>query len=250
MTDTPLTPDWWQASDGKWYPPESRQAPPPPPPPPAPGTSSGPDQPWWRLWWVWVLIALAVCLFLLIPLAFGDDDSSSTATGDEAPQTTTTQETTTTTAPTTTSPPQTTSTKSPTTTEARQVPVSGPNCGFSETYEIERTPDEEQEFYEELVFPFVAEPGVCDGELQDCFVNGFGHGKAIGHVTNTSNAVLEIALTVEFWDLSGQWVGDAIEEPGLRLAVDETHHFNLESGETGLDTGRDVQCGPVVNPND
>jgi hypothetical protein len=30
MSDTPQAPGWWQASDGKWYPPQSQQAPPPP----------------------------------------------------------------------------------------------------------------------------------------------------------------------------------------------------------------------------
>ena len=32
MSDNPLGPDWWLASDGKWYPPESRHEPLPPPP--------------------------------------------------------------------------------------------------------------------------------------------------------------------------------------------------------------------------
>ena len=34
MSDVQQAPDWWLASDGKWYPPQSRPAPPPPPPPP------------------------------------------------------------------------------------------------------------------------------------------------------------------------------------------------------------------------
>lgn len=37
MSDRPLGEDWWLASDGKWYPPQSAQQPPPPPPPPGPG---------------------------------------------------------------------------------------------------------------------------------------------------------------------------------------------------------------------
>lgn len=38
MSDTPEGPDWWQASDGKYYPPQPPTAPPPPPtgPPTAP----------------------------------------------------------------------------------------------------------------------------------------------------------------------------------------------------------------------
>lgn len=34
MTDRPMGDGWWLASDGRWYPPESRPAPPPPPAPP------------------------------------------------------------------------------------------------------------------------------------------------------------------------------------------------------------------------
>lgn len=32
MSDTQQSPDWWLASDSKWYPPQSRPLPPPPPP--------------------------------------------------------------------------------------------------------------------------------------------------------------------------------------------------------------------------
>lgn len=42
MSDVSNGPDWWQAADGKWYPPgqqPSVQSPPPPPPPPPPSTS-------------------------------------------------------------------------------------------------------------------------------------------------------------------------------------------------------------------
>lgn len=38
MSDAPQGPGWWQASDGKWYPPQPAAAPPPTaPPPPQPG---------------------------------------------------------------------------------------------------------------------------------------------------------------------------------------------------------------------
>lgn len=55
MSETPAGPGWWQASDGRWYPPEShpsaRPAPPPPPPaaptafPPAAGYPPGGGSP-------------------------------------------------------------------------------------------------------------------------------------------------------------------------------------------------------------
>lgn len=43
MSDTSQGPGWWQASDGKWYPPEQAPAAAPPPPPAA--TSFPPPQP-------------------------------------------------------------------------------------------------------------------------------------------------------------------------------------------------------------
>lgn len=46
MSDASQGAGWWQASDGKWYPPESRpDAAPPPPPPSAPTASSLPPPP-------------------------------------------------------------------------------------------------------------------------------------------------------------------------------------------------------------
>ena len=57
MSDVSGGPDWWLASDGRWYPPESRPAPPPPPDPtryptpgglipsPSPGQYPAPMQP-------------------------------------------------------------------------------------------------------------------------------------------------------------------------------------------------------------
>jgi hypothetical protein len=44
MSDTPQDPTWWQASDGKWYPPQPA-TPPPPPPEPAPPSFAPPQQP-------------------------------------------------------------------------------------------------------------------------------------------------------------------------------------------------------------
>jgi len=43
MSDTSQGPGWWQASDGKWYAPESATSPPPPPPPMTPSTSESDD---------------------------------------------------------------------------------------------------------------------------------------------------------------------------------------------------------------
>lgn len=42
MSDVQQGPGWWLASDGRWYPPESRPQPLPPPPVPAPPGGSGP----------------------------------------------------------------------------------------------------------------------------------------------------------------------------------------------------------------
>jgi hypothetical protein len=43
MSDTQQGHDWWLASDGRWYPPQSRPAPAPPPPPPPPMPSYPPS---------------------------------------------------------------------------------------------------------------------------------------------------------------------------------------------------------------
>lgn len=43
VSDTAQGPDWWQASDGKWYPPELRQTGPAAEPQPAYGPSMGPS---------------------------------------------------------------------------------------------------------------------------------------------------------------------------------------------------------------
>ena len=50
MSDSSQGPGWWQASDGKWYPPQpaASVAPPPPPPAPPPGPQWGaPPAPQW-----------------------------------------------------------------------------------------------------------------------------------------------------------------------------------------------------------
>jgi len=69
MSDVPQGPNWWQASDGRWYAPQPPPAPPPPPgygpspwygspPIPPPPPSSGTNV------LVWVLVAVGVVLLL------------------------------------------------------------------------------------------------------------------------------------------------------------------------------------------
>ena len=45
MSDTQQAPDWWQASDGKWYPPQPVAPPPPPPPGAYPAPAYAPAAP-------------------------------------------------------------------------------------------------------------------------------------------------------------------------------------------------------------
>jgi hypothetical protein len=45
MSDTQENPDWWQASDGKWYPPQDATPPPAAPTPPPPGAMGTPPPP-------------------------------------------------------------------------------------------------------------------------------------------------------------------------------------------------------------
>ena len=94
MSDTPQGPNWWQASDGKWYPPEAHpSASTPPPPPlapflsaPVPGKAAAPvvadsKTPWWRKWWVIRLIGVLVVLGIIGAVAGSskDDDAKDDA---------------------------------------------------------------------------------------------------------------------------------------------------------------------------
>ncbi len=75
MSDAPQTPDWWQASDGKWYPPEQRPAPPTAPPPPGTPQPQGPalvDTPRSRPAARWLLAAGAALVILGAPLPWAE----------------------------------------------------------------------------------------------------------------------------------------------------------------------------------
>ena len=95
MSDSSQGPGWWQASDGKWYPPEQHpqaastlppptqrpvpQAPITPPPAITPFGSPGgrSKRSWWRRWWViaiGVVIAVAVVAGIV-----GDKDQDDVA---------------------------------------------------------------------------------------------------------------------------------------------------------------------------
>ncbi|HVC68042.1 MAG TPA: MmpS family transport accessory protein [Acidimicrobiales bacterium] len=52
MSDVAQGPNWWQASDGKWYPPQGGQAPPPP--------AEQPKKPVYKRVWFWLLIVVVV----------------------------------------------------------------------------------------------------------------------------------------------------------------------------------------------
>ena len=48
MSDTSQGPGWWEASDGKWYPPVEVES----------------DKPWWRKWWAIVLLVFVVLIII------------------------------------------------------------------------------------------------------------------------------------------------------------------------------------------
>ena len=93
MSDVSQGPSWWQASDGKWYPPEQARgyAPPPPPPP----TSGQPGHMAVR-----ILTGVAALLVVGAAVSACSSSSKSATTTTASP----TQTTTTSAAPTTTSP--------------------------------------------------------------------------------------------------------------------------------------------------
>lgn len=96
MSDVSQGPGWWQASDGKWYPP---QPPPPgapsPQPPPAGAPSDGPKQS--RKKWPFVVGAVVVVVIVIAVVAGSSKKSPSTtattttvATGSHSPASSTT----------------------------------------------------------------------------------------------------------------------------------------------------------------
>lgn len=112
MSDSSQGPGWWQASDGKWYPPESHpnySAPPPPGPtlPPAPTLppttpaqsytqvleqASPPignvkrqkrKKPVWKRWWFIVILLLVA--FVVFAVAVAPDEDEDEGSGNDAP---------------------------------------------------------------------------------------------------------------------------------------------------------------------
>lgn len=138
MNDTPQGPGWWQASDGKWYPPESHPGSAPVAPQTVPEAgASGPGDPqrpvWWKRRWVIVTAAVVVLLLVVSAVSGGDEepaseedaaaDDGATSTSDPGATTPdapapTTEVTTTTAAPTMTTSTSTTTTTTTTTTTA------------------------------------------------------------------------------------------------------------------------------------
>ncbi len=91
MSDVQQGPGWWQASDGKWYPPESHPSSPPPTPPPfAPtpqpyavtpgGPAARPKKPLWKRWWF--LVAVGVVVIGVIAAIASPKDDDETAVSD------------------------------------------------------------------------------------------------------------------------------------------------------------------------
>lgn len=78
MSDTPQGQDWWQASDGKWYPPEShpsnqmQQLPPPPVPPSGP-IAQDDKKPLYKRWW-FIAAAVVVVIGVVAVVAGGGSD--------------------------------------------------------------------------------------------------------------------------------------------------------------------------------
>lgn len=96
MTDTLQDQGWWQASDGRWYPPETHPgylAPPavhlPPPvllsaPPTVPGSTS--KKAWWKRWWGIALLAfVALVVAANIGASTTDDDTEGAGREPAAP---------------------------------------------------------------------------------------------------------------------------------------------------------------------
>lgn len=60
MSDTAQGPDWWQASDGKWYPPQQQPGYAPPPPNMPPAAPGKPSKPLYKRVWFWIIIVVVL----------------------------------------------------------------------------------------------------------------------------------------------------------------------------------------------
>ena|SRR5438128_2726911 len=97
MSDVSQVPGWWQASDGKWYPPQATPGPATSPPPqPVPGQAPAPKK---RgrgcLYSVVGLLALIVIIVIIAAVAGGGGGKSKTASPGTAPDNTSASTTTT-----------------------------------------------------------------------------------------------------------------------------------------------------------
>ncbi len=167
MSDVGQGPGWWQATDGKWYAPETHpdyrppqpQIPPPPPmvPPEAPASTKDRLVARWRrhpVWWT--ILAVFIVLFVIGGIANAVNPPKTVkaappaTTTTQAPTTTTRPRTTTTTSPPTTTtttapaPPPTTTTAPPPTTTAAPAPAtlftqSGSGIGDTAQFTVTRS---------------------------------------------------------------------------------------------------------------
>ncbi|MBK5223528.1 MAG: hypothetical protein JJE52_11775 [Acidimicrobiia bacterium] len=81
MSDVSNGPDWWLASDGKWYPPQSVSTAPPPPPTPAAPTPVGNGMAVAGLVLGVIAVALAILGMVIIDQAVDDVDDCFDAIG-------------------------------------------------------------------------------------------------------------------------------------------------------------------------
>lgn len=88
MSEQPQGPGWWQASDGKFYPPEALQQPSQPVTGAVPPTTQEPParKALWKRWWFWLLVVLL--LIVVVGVATGGGDPEETATPGPQPSAT------------------------------------------------------------------------------------------------------------------------------------------------------------------
>ncbi|MFT7650682.1 MAG: hypothetical protein ACI8Y4_005456 [Candidatus Poriferisodalaceae bacterium] len=83
MSDVSQGDGWWQASDGKWYPPQEQPAVAPPPPPTPTAMAAPPEadkkKPLWRRRWFLVILALVVIVVIAGIASSSSEDESDDA---------------------------------------------------------------------------------------------------------------------------------------------------------------------------
>ena len=237
MSDTQQGPEWWLASDGKWYPPEAA-------PPSDPAQDQGPSEspkpgatPWYAQWWVLVVGALILFgggLGVGVLLASDDDPESVEATGTatEAPE----AEPTETPIAEQTEEPVQTATEEPTE-PAYEEPTPSEEPTEAANPDVTRASTLASPYLQGTLdlesFPGEADEGAIEDEVTVIAV-GTPENSTPVVVRNNTSGVVEVDLTATARNADGDLVGSG-EDQGLEPVQVEPGHIAIGYVYLGFD---------------